>query len=82
MSHMRPSLARTAIDGLSRPERIALELASDGLREQEIADQVHRSIYTVRSHLTNAAAKLNALNRTHTVAIALRRRLIRTERRT
>ncbi|WP_167606398.1 LuxR C-terminal-related transcriptional regulator [Maribellus sediminis] len=49
---------------LTRREQEIVKLICSGLRNKEIADQLHISTTTVKSHLTNIYAKLNVSNRT------------------
>jgi DNA-binding CsgD family transcriptional regulator len=58
---------------LTARERECLTWAARGKNEEEIAQLIHRSRDTVHFHLRNAAAKLDAGNRTHAVAIACTR---------
>ncbi|MCY1719944.1 LuxR C-terminal-related transcriptional regulator [Prolixibacteraceae bacterium Z1-6] len=49
---------------LTRREQEIVKLICSGLRNKEIADQLHISTTTVKSHLTNIYGKLNVRNRT------------------
>jgi DNA-binding CsgD family transcriptional regulator len=53
-----------------------LALAASGLRNREIGDRLGISEETVKSHIHGVLVKLPARNRTHAVAIAIRRGLI------
>lgn len=55
--------ASRAIDDLSLRERQILALAGKGLSNSEIADQLHLSSHTIKSHIHNALGKLGATNR-------------------
>lgn len=60
-------------------EREVLELLADGLDNGDVAAQLFVSRETVKSHLGKLSRKLGARNRTHAVAIALRRGLLHPE---
>jgi DNA-binding NarL/FixJ family response regulator len=62
--------------GLSERERQVLGHLADGLTTEAVAGTLFLSPGTVRSYAENAARKLDARNRTHAVAVALRRGLI------
>jgi len=51
-------------DELSIREQEVIQLISEGLRNKDIADQLHISTVTVKSHLTNIYRKLDVPNRT------------------
>lgn len=53
-----------------------LQLAACGLSDKQIAVQIHRSVETVRFHMKAAIRQLDAVNRTHAVALAVRAGLI------
>lgn len=57
-------------------ERHCLELSSLGLTSEEIARKLGLSPHTINQYLTNTARKLDAANRVHVVAKALRLGLI------
>jgi DNA-binding NarL/FixJ family response regulator len=65
---------RTAV--LSDRERAILRLVADGLSNGQIGGKLYISPETVRTHLRNAMTKLDADNRTHAVASALRASII------
>jgi DNA-binding CsgD family transcriptional regulator len=56
---------------LSPRAQECLQFASTGLSDKQIAEIIGRSIDTVRFHMTGAIRQLNAVNRTHAVAIAI-----------
>jgi DNA-binding NarL/FixJ family response regulator len=62
---------------LTPRERDVLELLARGLRHEQIAAELGIGAETVRSHLRNASQRLGAATTTQTVAIAIRRDLIR-----
>ncbi|KPH93048.1 transcriptional regulator [Pseudoalteromonas porphyrae] len=57
-------------DPLSDKERKALKLAGDGLKTSDIAAKLYLSEGTVRNYLSDAIAKLNAINRVDAARIA------------
>ena len=61
---------------LTQREREVLRLLSEGLRNEEIGQELHISGETARAHVRNAMRKLDADTRTHAVAVALRQSLI------
>jgi DNA-binding CsgD family transcriptional regulator len=52
-----------------RERRVLLELAR-GATTEEIAESLHLTTHTVRSHIRNILRKLQAKSRAHAVAIA------------
>lgn len=65
--------SHVADDELSARELQILRHVADGLSNKLIADRLSLSPDTVKSHLANAMAKLNANDRTHAVTIAVKR---------
>ena len=68
-----PELAISALgdnDPLSNKERKALRLAGEGLKTSDIAASLFLSEGTVRNYLSEAIAKLNAVNRVDAARIA------------
>lgn len=61
---------------VSRREREVLQLLADGHTTERAAAAITLSPATVRSYVEHATRKLNARNRTHAVAVALRRGII------
>ncbi len=53
--------------GLSKREQEILELLSEGFRYQDIADQLHVTFSTVRTHIYNIYTKLHVDNRTSAI---------------
>ncbi len=70
-----PSLQEPA-EKLSRREREILALLARGLRNQDIADSLHVSITTVRSHVQNIYRKLQVANRPAATAAAIQNGLV------
>jgi DNA-binding NarL/FixJ family response regulator len=64
------------IPGLTKREREVLRLLADGMRNEDAARELSISPLTVRTHIENAMAKLEADTRTQAVASALRMSLI------
>ena len=69
----KTNLQRT---GISRREHEVLELLAHGLSNQEIADKLFVSTSTVKTHVSNVLAKLDATRRTQAVRRAKDLRLI------
>lgn len=53
--------------GLSKREIEVLELLSQGLSNQEIADRLFVSLNTIKTHISNIYQKLNAKRRTQAI---------------
>ena len=76
-SEVATELAEHATDEeLTSREIDILRLIADGNSNKQIADRLSIGEATVKSHMTNILSKLNANDRTHAVAIALRRGII------
>lgn len=69
--HAEPLVASARGQFLSPRERAVLELLAQGLTGREIAERLTVSPETVRTHIRNAMAKLEASTRTHAVVTAL-----------
>jgi DNA-binding CsgD family transcriptional regulator len=61
---------------MSKREIECLRLTANGLTSDEIAAELGLSVHTANQYLTSSAQKLNAVNRIHAVAKALRAGLI------
>lgn len=61
---------------LTLKELEVLQLAAEGLGNQEIAERTHQSVETVKLRLRRSFRKLGASDRANAVALALRRSLI------
>jgi DNA-binding NarL/FixJ family response regulator len=70
-------LARTTMDSLSGREIEVLELAARGNSNKEIADKLHITEATVKSHFVHIFTKLGVADRTAAVTTALERKIIR-----
>jgi DNA-binding NarL/FixJ family response regulator len=66
----------SGLPALTRRERDVLRLLAAGLRNEEIGSKLFISPFTVRNHVEQVMAKLEANSRTHAVATALRLALI------
>ena len=75
---LRTSLHSPAdfIEALTDREREVLVMLAHGIPNKEIADKLHLAEGTVKNHVSNILAKLQAQNRTHAADIARRRGLI------
>lgn len=62
--------------GISKREFEVLGLISEGLSNQDIADRLFVSTSTVKTHVSNVLAKLNANRRTEAIAKAKEMRII------
>lgn len=63
--------ASRAIDELSVREKQILALAGKGLSNAEIAEHLHLSTHTIKSHIHNALGKLGASNRAQGASLVL-----------
>ncbi len=63
--------ASRAIDDLSLREKQILALAGKGLSNSEIAERLHLSSHTIKSHIHNALGKLGASNRAQGASLVL-----------
>jgi DNA-binding CsgD family transcriptional regulator len=61
---------------LTGRELQVLELAAEGLTNTEIGKMLFLAEETVKTHLRNLLAKLQARSRAHAVAVGFRQRLI------
>ena len=73
---LRPALlARDTtqrMPALSKREREIMDLLAQGLTGEQVAERLVLSSETVKTHIRNAMAKLEANTRVHAIAIALR----------
>jgi DNA-binding NarL/FixJ family response regulator len=71
-----PAAGRAAITTLTPRQRQVLQLFADGLSTEQAAQRLRISEETVRTHAKASLARMNARDRTHAVAKALRGSLI------
>lgn len=71
----QPSDLPPAKDPLTESELEVLRLLAQGLTNQEIADRLVRSEWTIRTHVRNILGKLHLANRTQAALYALRKGL-------
>ncbi len=64
--------ARRALDQLTARELEVLRAPADGLSDQEMAERLHLSVRTARTHMTNILAKLGVESRLQALIFALR----------
>jgi DNA-binding NarL/FixJ family response regulator len=64
-------------DALTSRELEVLELVAQGFGKKAVADQLHVSEATVKTHLVHVFAKLDVATRTAAVSVAVERGLIR-----
>jgi DNA-binding CsgD family transcriptional regulator len=69
---MHGAVEEIALGSLTRREIEALQWAAEGASVEEIAAAMRIASETVKAHLDSARYKLQALNRTHAIAKALR----------
>jgi LuxR family transcriptional regulator, quorum-sensing system regulator BjaR1 len=70
------AVRRVRISTLTTREKEVLAWAAKGKTAWEVGEILHISERTANAHLQAAALKLGTLNKTHTVAVALREKLI------
>ncbi len=75
VARLRPNVA-AALPVMSRREIECLKLTANGHTSEEIAGRLGLSVHTANQYLTNSTQKLDATNRVHAVAKALRLGLI------
>ncbi len=74
----RPAERRADIEQLTDREREVLALIANGLSNAELADQLHVSIPTVKTHVSRILAKLGARDCTQLVVLAYESGLVTT----
>ena len=79
LARLLPRLRRQDDDpstSITVREREVLSLLCDGLSNAEIAKRLTVSVHTVRNHIANLSAKLNAHSKLEVLAIAVRKGLV------
>jgi DNA-binding NarL/FixJ family response regulator len=71
--------ARRALDQLTPREREVLQALAEGLSDQEMAERLHLSVRTARTHMVNILAKLGVESRLQALIFALRHGIARIE---
>lgn len=71
-----PTLPKRRLDGITARETEVLGLVARGLSNDEIAEALTISMKTVKTHIGNLLAKLQARDRTHLVIAAYEARLV------
>ncbi len=71
--------AQLALDRLTRREREVLQALADGLNDKEMADRLHMSVRTARTHMVNILGKLGVESRLQALIFALRHGIARIE---
>lgn len=74
-----PSADETSVESLTERENEILKLVAQGLSNQEIAERLFLSPWTVRSHISSILNKLHVENRTQAALFALRSGLAKLE---
>jgi DNA-binding NarL/FixJ family response regulator len=69
--------ARVAVQQLTRREKEILRALAEGLNDREIAEQLHISFETERSHMTNILAKLGVDSRLQALVFAARSGIVK-----
>ncbi|MBD0354530.1 MAG: response regulator transcription factor [Rubrobacteraceae bacterium] len=68
--------ARANIEQLTRREREVLQALSEGLSNKEIAERLHMSVDTERTHMMNILSKLGVHSRLQALLVAARHGLV------
>lgn len=75
-----PQEPRAGLEGLTAREVEVLRLVATGVGNREIAEELHLSEATVRTHVSNILAKLKLESRTQAALYALRQGLVELNR--
>jgi two-component system nitrate/nitrite response regulator NarL len=73
--------ARANIEQLTRREREVLQALSEGLSNKEIAERLHMSVDTERTHMMNILSKLGVHSRLQALLFAARHGLVKIRQR-
>jgi DNA-binding NarL/FixJ family response regulator len=73
-----PAHSRAGLDTLTEREREVLLLIAQGLSNPELAERLHVSVPTAKTHVSRILAKLDARDRTQLVVIAYESGLVTT----
>ena len=73
----RPSVPPTVLDALTAREREVMSLVAFGLTNDEIADRLHLSPLTAKTHANRAMMKLGVRDRAQLVVLAYQTGLVR-----
>jgi NarL family two-component system response regulator LiaR len=74
---LRQRTAQEADDGLTEREKEVLLLIAEGLSNKEIADELHISVKTVKTHVSNLLMKCELEDRTQLAVYAHRKGLVK-----
>jgi DNA-binding NarL/FixJ family response regulator len=69
--------ALVAVERLTPREREVLQALADGLSDRELAERLHLSVRTARTHMVNILAKLGVESRLQALIFALRHGIVR-----
>jgi DNA-binding NarL/FixJ family response regulator len=69
--------AQVVISRLTRREREVLQALADGLNDREIAERLHISTETVRTHMVNILRKLGVDSRLQALVFAARHGIVK-----
>lgn len=72
LSHVETISSSSSRDELSKKERDIVILVSRGMRNREIAEELHISEQTVKSHLSRIFRKTNVTSRSQLVPLAIK----------
>lgn len=75
----RDAGARAALGKLTPRERDVLQALAEGLSDKEIAQHLHISVETVRTHMVNILGKLGVESRLQALIVALRHGFVKIE---
>lgn len=73
LNRLSAAPASPASSPITAREREILGMVADGVGNAEIAERLHISLGTVKTHIAETLRKLNASDRAHAAVIALRR---------